>query len=127
MNLTDSILNKVPKHFITFQDDSFKDIVLVTSEKYEGQVSKGLRHGQGILKFPNGEYYKGAFRSDERSGNGVCYFNKTGVIYKGEWREDMMNGHGILFCPPGEIIEANFVDSTISDGKVKILVSGITN
>jgi hypothetical protein len=34
-----------------------------------------------------------------------------------------MQGHGILYCPPGEVIEANFAPGgKIQDGKIKILV-----
>jgi len=33
-----------------------------------------------------------------------------------------MNGHGIIFCPPGELIECNFINNKINDGKIKILV-----
>jgi len=37
-----------------------------------------------------------------------------------------MQGHGILYCPPGEIIEANFSPGgKIQDGKIKILVGRI--
>jgi hypothetical protein len=32
----------------------------------------------------------------------------TGIIYRGEYREGGTQGHGLLYCPPGEIIEANF-------------------
>jgi len=33
-----------------------------------------------------------------------------------------MQGHGVLYCPPGEIIEANFgPGGKIQDGKIKIL------
>jgi hypothetical protein len=47
---------------------------------------------------------------------------KTGVIYRGEFRENNMNGHGIIYCPPGEIIEGTFLNGSLNDGKVKILV-----
>lgn len=35
----------------------------------------------------------------------------------------MMNGHGIVYSPPGEVIEANFSNGKLNDGKIKILVS----
>ena len=34
-----------------------------------------------------------------------------------------MNGHGLVFTMPGEIIEANFQNGKIAEGKIKIIVS----
>ena len=69
-----------------------------------------------------GDIFKGAYKSDIRHGNGLCLLKKTGVIYRGDWRDDDINGHGVLYCPPGEIIEANFTNGVINEGKIKILV-----
>lgn len=33
-----------------------------------------------------------------------------------------MHGHGTIFTPPGEILEANFQNGKIAEGKIKILV-----
>jgi hypothetical protein len=105
-------------------EDAWRELEQVNKEKYEGQMSKGLKHGQGSLLYPEtGEIYKGAFRSDQRHGNGVCLFQETGVIYKGDWREDQPYGHGLLYCPTNEVVEANFQNGRINDGKIKILVS----
>jgi len=100
-----------------------KDINSVETEKYEGQTSKGVKHGHGSQGYPlTGEIYKGSFKQDMRHGNGLCVSRKTGVIYRGEFRENNMNGHGIIYCPPGEIIEGTFLNGFLNDGKVKILV-----
>jgi MORN repeat len=47
----------------------------------------------------------------------------TGAIYKGEWREDRPSGNGILFSLPNEIIEGRFDGYRVMDGQVKILMS----
>jgi hypothetical protein len=36
---------------------------------------------------PNGDVYKGNWKSDLRHGSGTCKFKSTGAIYRGEWRE----------------------------------------
>lgn len=88
---------------------------------YDGLVSKSIRSGLGQMVFPNGDVYKGAWKSDLRHGAGLCKFGSTGAIFKGEWREGKPYGSGILFCLPNEIIEARFDGYHIVDGTVKIL------
>ena len=74
--------------------------------------------------FPNGEIFRGVYKNDLRHGNGLSVNRVTGIIYRGEYREGETQGHGLLYCPPGEIIEANFAPGgKIQDGKIKILVS----
>jgi hypothetical protein len=61
-----------------------------------------------------------------RHGNGLSVNRISGIIYRGEFREGEMQGHGILYCPPGEVIEANFSPGgKIQDGKIKILVGSL--
>ena len=84
---------------------------------------KGIKHGHGSEVFPNGDLFKGAYKQDMRHGNGISVNKVTGVIHRGEYREGKMQGQGIVYCPPGEIIEANFSEGVINDGKAKILVS----
>ena len=84
---------------------------------------KGIKHGHGSEVYHNGDVYKGAYKQDMRHGNGISVNKVTGVIHRGEYREGKMQGQGIVYCPPGEIIEANFSEGVINDGKAKILVS----
>jgi hypothetical protein len=82
---------------------------------------KGVKHGSGELLMPNGELFRGVFKNDVRHGQGLSVNLNTGIIYRGEYREGEMNGHGVLYCQPGEIIEANFTNGKIADGKIKVL------
>lgn len=36
----------------------------VTSQVYDGAMSKGLKHGVGQIVYPNGQKYKGNFKND---------------------------------------------------------------
>ena len=54
--------------------------------KYQGELNKGQKHGQGILILPNGERYEGQFENDFAHGEGV-YTWGDGVRSEGEFRE----------------------------------------
>ena len=96
------------------------EVTQVTSEIYDGGVSKGLKNGVGKVILPSGEAYKGNWKNDLRHGTGVCWF-PNGSIYKGEWREGVPQGQGILYSRPNEIIEGRFDGWHLADGIVKVL------
>jgi hypothetical protein len=93
----------------------------VKNHIYEGAISKGVKSGAGQLIFPNGDMYKGQWKSDVRHGAGLCKFGATGAIYKGEWRDGRPQGNGLLFTLPSEIVEGRFEGYKLLDGQVKIL------
>ena len=39
--------------------------------EYSGQVKGGLMHGQGVIKWSNGDQYEGSWANDLRHGFGV--------------------------------------------------------
>ena len=113
--------SRVPRHWLNFVEESISELATVTNNVYDGQVAKGVRQGLGQIVLPNGDIYKGNWKSDLRHGAGLCKFGETGAIFKGEWRDGKPNGNGILFSLPNEIIEARFDGFKIIDGQVKIL------
>ena len=115
------VAKKVPRPWLNFQADAHEALANVTSNVYDGAVSKGLKHGFGQLVYPNGDVYKGNFKNDVRHGSGLCKF-PNGCIFKGEWRDNSIHS-GIFFCPGGEMIEARLEDWKVSDGLIKILFS----
>ena len=118
-----NVLSHLPRYWTNFVSDALDDLSLVTNTVFEGQVTKGIRNGQGQMVYPNGDVYKGSYKNGERSGPGLCKFGQTGALYKGEWRDDKPHGNGLLFTLPNEIIEARFDGFKIADGQVKILTS----
>ncbi len=85
---------------------------------YEGNWSKGLRHGSGVLthksgtfykgefehghkqgkgriEYPNGNYYDGEWSNDKKNGLGTMYWKTNGEKYVGEWRNNLQNGFGM--------------------------------
>lgn len=113
--------SRVPRHWLNFVEESISELASVTNNVYDGQVAKGVRQGLGQIVLPNGDVYKGQWKSDLRHGAGLCKFGETGAIFKGEWRDGKPNGNGILFSLPNEIIEGRFDGFKIIDGQVKIL------
>ena len=63
---------------------------------YEGEYKKGVRDGNGIYYYPNGEKYEGKFRNGIREGKGVFYW-KDGKRWEGYFKNDEMNGEGIFY------------------------------
>ena len=76
-----------------------------------------------MLRLNCGDTYKGQFKNDQRSGQGMCMF-ASGALYKGEWRDDVPHGPGILYSGSNEIIECRFDKGQISDRHMmKMLLS----
>ena len=49
-----------------------------------------MRHGEGILKYNNGEKYVGGFVRNRRNGVGTLYDSEENVIQKGKWENDKL-------------------------------------
>lgn len=122
LTIPDHLTKKVPLHWHQFFEDVQAELVQVTSEIYDGGVSKGLKNGVGQVILPSGEAFKGNWKNDLRHGSGVCRF-PNGSIYKGEWREGAPQGQGIFYSRPNEIVEGRFDGWRLADGIVKILFS----
>ena len=45
---------------------------------------KGQRHGFGIYRFANNDWYEGEWRLDKKHGKGILYYS-NGEMYKGCW------------------------------------------
>jgi len=63
---------------------------------YTGQWYLGMRHGYGILKYPNGTTYKGQWFHDEKCGVGVEE-ESIGSKYVGVWNQGVRQGSGRYF------------------------------
>lgn len=87
LKISPNINSRIPRHWINFVEDCLNELKKVNNAGYDGEVSKGMRNGLGQMVFPNGDVYRGAWKSNLRHGGGLCKFGSTGAIYKGEWRE----------------------------------------
>ena len=40
---------------------------------YEGEFSDNMKHGEGVMKYSNGEKYVGGFAKNKRNGVGTLF------------------------------------------------------
>ena len=86
---------------------NFKEKAKTLEEKSEQPIEKsidtketniinGTEDKDEIIKYENGNYYKGESKDGKREGKGTEY-NKDGTIkYEGDWANDMPEGNGKL-------------------------------
>jgi S1-C subfamily serine protease len=105
-----------------------------TSEyKYDGQLKKGISHGQGTFTYKNGatctgiwngdftgknivctsatgrKYYEGELKNRKRDGYGTAYF-ENGDKYIGQYKDDKREGQGTYYHVNGNKYVGEFKD-----------------
>lgn len=75
---------------------------------YEGEFSKGLKHGKGklIIDEKTGSSYEGNFLEDQFHGKGLLINNK--IRYEGDFKSGKFHGIGINIDFKGEAYEGQF-------------------
>lgn len=86
------------------------------TKKYVGEFWENERNGWGvyICTSPRGNEitsYKGYYKNDVQDGLGEAHY-ADGSIYKGFWKSGNRNGHGVMFYQqqPGTIYMGNWQD-----------------
>merc|ERR1712137_1371102 len=69
-------------------------------EEYVGQWEYGMRHGEGLCCFPNGQEYQGQFVDDLQCGRGRCTW-PDGRKYEGEWKNGNRSGKAVYKTTQG--------------------------
>ena len=69
---------------------------------------KNLRHGNGTMKFANGNVYAGVWFNDQFEGHGE-YTWADGRIYTGEFKKDKIEGKGMARWPDGRNYEGEWI------------------
>jgi clan AA aspartic protease (TIGR02281 family) len=69
--------------------------------RYAGSFRGGLEEGQGTYSYPNGEKYQGQFQANRRTGQGT-YAWPDGRKYVGGFRDDRPDGRGTYSWPDGK-------------------------
>ncbi len=88
--------------------------------RYTGGYQYGLKHGLGLLEYPNGDTYRGQFGFDKRHGAGTYKYvaDGSGNMYSGEWRNGRRHGQGaFVFGSDGSQLVGTWVDGNIVTGK----------
>lgn len=75
----------------------------------------GTKHGQGVMKFVNGDTYKGDWVKDKRNGYGIFNNRINGkyndYIYKGLFVNNNKEGFGVMIYSEGDVFEGTWVDN----------------
>ena len=61
---------------------------------YNGEWLGGLRHGKGVMKWPDGAIYEGEWNYGQAFGRGI-FHHVDGDMYEGQWSGNKANGYGI--------------------------------
>ena len=81
--------------------------------RYEGEFKAGMKHGQGVKRWPNGDTYEGEFFEDRRQGRGVYTWGRgpwEGERYEGEFANDQRNGTGTYRYASGDVYSGPWKD-----------------
>ena len=65
---------------------------LSSSTRYKGYFLNGMRNGQGIEIFHNGERYIGEYAADKQNGLGTSYYANGNIKYMGTWLNGTPHG-----------------------------------
>ena len=84
----------------------------IQGDFYDGNYELNLKKGYGVMNF-QGEIYKGHFNNDLREGEGEMIWN-DGTVYKGEWKKGMANGRGVLITSEG-VFRGKFLNNNFQE------------
>ncbi len=82
-------------------------IIFTNGDKYEGEFQNDLLHGFGEYSYKSGHFFTGYFKKGRKNGNGT-YININGSQYIGEFKYDLMHGKGKLIFSEIESYEGDF-------------------
>lgn len=76
---------------------------------YEGSFYDGMRQGQGIMLWSDGDRYEGNWENNKMNGQGTYYWS-NGKKYVGQWVNDSRTGKGTMYYADGAKFVGYFVD-----------------
>ena len=74
------------------------DLIKINYVIYEGEMTDGVRHGQGVCLYNNNTLYEGQWKKNKEHGVGkLMSADRKRVIYEGTWEKGRMHGQGTYY------------------------------
>jgi len=96
-------------------------MIYKNGDKYKGDFSGDVRHGQGVLTRANGDKYKGAWSEGlfggslwRPRGQGVMTW-ANGDTYEGGWLDGKRGGYGVFTKANGDCYRGVWLDGMKDD------------
>ena len=96
------------------------------SAEYRGGFKAGMKDGQGVKTWPNGDRYEGGFVRDRKEGFGTYAWGRgpwQGERYEGEYRDDRRNGEGTYRWPTGDVYRGPWKDDAIAGAATPMMLA----
>ena len=76
--------------------------------KYDGEIFNDKFEGKGKYYYENDEYYIGLFKNGLKNGEGIEYYQNGNIKYEGEFVDDKFEGKGKYIFKNGESYKGDF-------------------
>ena len=63
---------------------------------FRGSWQGNVRHGHGMMTYPDGRIYEGQWVEDSREGFGTLTYPGVSRQYAGDWEADRRDGYGVM-------------------------------
>ena len=63
---------------------------------FRGGWQGNVRHGHGMMTYPDGRIYEGQWVEDSREGFGTLTYPGVSRQYAGDWEADRRDGYGVM-------------------------------
>ncbi len=88
--------------------ESLKCIEFPGGNKYLGFMKNNHFNGFCIIKYLNGDIFKGELKDGYKDGYGIYEFRESGDRYEGQFKNNNIDGYGKLISKNGDIYEGDF-------------------
>ena len=68
----------------------------MNDDSYSGNFACGVKEGEGIMKYANGDVYTGQWLDNLPHGQGKREYSETGNVYEGGWMKGKRHGKGVM-------------------------------
>ncbi len=107
------------------QPHGYGTLTYATGAQYWGRFEHGRRHGQGMMKYENGDEFEGSWHKDQPHGQGIKRY-AAGSVYEGEFKDGQQNGEGKQTYLDGTYYQGHWnQDKPHGYGKLTFISGGV--